>query len=167
VTPHLLEQEIVAYFVAEKRESLVFVIVGLAALLLAAALWRSSHPLRGMLFPLAALGAVELVVGGAVLARTDRQVAALTVELRRDPAALKAHEVPRMERVIAGFRAYRGIELVLLAAGAGLLLAFAYPSLSHGAGVGLVAQGALLLVLDAFAAGRGQAYLAALRQLSA
>lgn len=160
------EQELLAYFAGEKRESMLFVAVGLAALASAALLWRSIHPLRGMMFPLAILGIVEVVVGGAVLARTDRQVAALIADLRKDPATLTVEEVPRMERVMANFKVFKVIELVLLAAGVGLLLAFGRHSTLCGVGAGLIAQAALLLVLDAFAEARGHAYLAALRQLS-
>jgi hypothetical protein len=77
-----------------------------------------------MAWPLAAVAAIQLAVGGTVLLRTDRQVAALEARLAADPAGFRDLEAARMERVMAGFRLYKTVEIALLAAGIALCLAF-------------------------------------------
>ncbi len=82
---------------------------GLAALVAAALLLRGSGPYRAMAWPLAAVAAIQLAVGGTVLPRTDRQVAALGARLAADPAGSRDVEAARMERVMGGFRLYKAL----------------------------------------------------------
>ena len=70
-----------------------------------------------------------------------------------------------MEKVMANFAVYKVIEIVVLAAGIVLALRFHHGSGLHAAGIGCLAQGSLMLVLDLFAEGRGHDYLAALARL--
>ncbi len=160
-----MQAELVRYFAAEKQESLFFVAAGLAALVAAALLLRGSGPYRAMAWPLAAVAAVQLAVGGTVLLRTDRQVAALEARLAADPAGFRDVEAARMERVMGGFRLYKAVEIALLAAGIGLALAFPRRQGPHAAGIGLLIQAALMLVLDLFAEKRGRDYLDAIARL--
>jgi hypothetical protein len=153
------------YFSAEKRESWLFTIFGVAALVAAAALFRGHGPYRGMLYPLALVGLIQVGVGSAVLVRTDRQVQALVAQHARDPATMAQAERTRMTTVMGNFQIYKVIEIVVLVAGVALVYAFAYGRAAHAAGIGCIAQGSLMLVLDLFAEGRGHAYLAALAPL--
>jgi hypothetical protein len=154
-----------SYFAGEKRESALFLLAGVAALAAAAALFRGASPWRGMIAPLAIVGVIQAAVGGAVLLRTDRQVAALAERVPREPAEVRRDETARMEKVMAGFRAYKAVEVAIIALGVALALLFPYGSALHAAGAGCLAQGALMLVLDLFAEGRAHAYLAALARL--
>ncbi len=70
-----------------------------------------------------------------------------------------------MDRVMAGFRLYKGAEIALLATGVALALAFPRREGLHAAGIGLVLQAALMLVLDLFAEKRGRDYLDAVARL--
>ncbi len=157
--------ELVRYFAAEKQESLLFVAAGLAALVAAALLLRGSGPYRAMAWPLAAVAAIQLAVGGTVLLRTDRQVAGLEARLAANPAGFRDLEAARMERVMAGFRLYKAVEIALLAAGIALCLAFPRREGWYAAGIGLLVQAALMLVLDLFAEKRGRDYLDAVARL--
>jgi hypothetical protein len=118
-----------------------------------------------MAWPLAAIAAIQLAVGGTVLLRTDRQVAALEARLAADPVGFRAEEGARMERVMGGFRLYKAVEIALLAAGIGLALAFPRREGPYAAGIGLLVQAALMLVLDLFAEKRGRNYLDAIARL--
>jgi hypothetical protein len=160
----VVREQLSSYFFAEKWEGLAFVLVGIAAFALTAWLWRGAY--RGMGVPLVLVGLIQLGVGGSVFLRSDRQEAALLEQLDRSPSELKALEVPRMEKVMANFRIYKVIELLVLALGVALTFAFSDRDFVYSAGIGCIAQGAFMLVLDLFAEHRGEAYLSAVRALS-
>ncbi len=91
--------ELAAYFSAEKNESLLFVLAGVAALVASVWMWKTGSAHRGMGYPLVAVGLVQLVVGRSVYLRTDGQVAALAAQRAREPAAFQTAELARMETV--------------------------------------------------------------------
>ena len=99
---------VITYFAAEKRESLLFMALGFAAIAVSVALWRIGSPYRGMGFPLAAIALIQIVVGGTVYFRTDAQVLGLHKQLAGDPAAFVAAELPRMETVRGASRSTSG-----------------------------------------------------------
>jgi hypothetical protein len=160
-----MQEQMVRYFAEEKAESWLFILVGVVAVGTSVWLLRSGSSYRGMAYPLIAVALIQLVVGGTVAFRTDTQVAALVQQLASSPAAFQTEEVPRMEAVMRNFQLYKVIELVLLLTGVALTYAFRRKELVYGIGVGLVVQSALMLVLDLFAEKRGDAYLAAIREL--
>jgi hypothetical protein len=156
---------IAAYFTAEKRESALFIVAGITALVVSVALFRNGGAYRGMIIPLALVGVIQLVVGTTVYMRTDAQLAAVQARVRETPAAARLDETARMEKVMAAFRLYKVIEILVLAGG--ILLTFAFPAGSawYAAGIGCIIQGSLMLVLDLFAEARGLAYLATLASI--
>ncbi len=149
------------YFAAEKIESLIFMLVGAAAIAWAVLLLRRRSSLRGMAAPLIAVALIQLVVGSTVYLRSDAQRATLQQQLRADPAAFKAAETPRMKAVIANFALYRSIELGLLALGMALVVLLRNREFWFAFGLGLVLQAALMLALDFFAQRRAHEYFKA------
>jgi hypothetical protein len=160
-----MRELITTYFSAEKTESLFFAAAGLTAIALSSWLMLTGATWRGLAIPLIAVGLIQVGVGASVFLRTDRQVAGLVAQLETGAPALKAAEVPRMEAVMRNFTVFKGIELLVLLAGLTLTMALRRNELAYFAGVGCVAQGALMLVLDLLAEHRGQVYLDALRAL--
>jgi hypothetical protein len=108
---------------------------------------------------------MQMVVGVAIYLRTDHQVATLSAQLQREPAALKAQEIPRMQTVMKNFSIYKGVEMVLLILGLGMLTFWQRHDLAAGIGIGLVLQAALTLTLDIFAETRGSIYLSTLHAM--
>jgi hypothetical protein len=159
-------QTLIDYFAAEKAEALLFIFVGNAALIVSFSLWKLRSPLRGMIAPLVAVAAIQLVVGGTVFLRTDAQVETLKAQLATSPAEFKAAETARMETVMRNFGLYKQIEIGLLAIGAVLVRTRRTGDRWHGVGLGLLIQSALMLVLDLFAEARAETYIAALRALA-
>jgi hypothetical protein len=153
------------YFHAEKQEALLFLLVGVAALLASGLLLRGDGPWRSMAWPLTAVAAIQVVVGLTVFLRTDAQLAGLVANLASDPAACRAEELARMSRVMWSFQVYGLIELLLIAAGVALAALQPGRQSLYAIGVGLVIQASLMLVLDLFAAQRGRAYLEAIARL--
>jgi hypothetical protein len=161
-----MREAMLEYFQAEKQEALLFLAAGLVALVASALLLRGAGPWRAMAWPLGAVALIQVAVGGGVFLRTDGQAAALVQVLERDPASYRAQESARMERVMSSFRAYKALEVLLLAAGVALTLLFPHRQALLAAGIGLILQPAFMLVLDLFAEHRGRAYLEALSRLT-
>ena len=153
------------YFDAEKQESLLFVAVGIAAIVASLYLYRRARRWRGMVGPLVAIAAIQLVVGTTVFLRTDAQAAALQRQLVAAPATFKVEEGARMKTVLRNFDLYKSIELALLAAGIAAALGLRGREYWRAFGLALALQSAFMLVLDFYAEARAQDYVAALRAL--
>jgi hypothetical protein len=154
------------YFVAEKQESVIFVVVGLLAIGFSLWLWMNGHRLKSMAYPLVVIALMQIVVGGTVYLRTDSQVSTLSAQLQVNPAALKAEETARMETVMKNFSIYKSIEMLLLIIGVGMIAFFQRHDVTVGIGVGLVLQAAFTLTLDIFAETRGADYLSAVQSIA-
>jgi hypothetical protein len=154
------------YFVAEKQESVIFVVVGLLAIGFSLWLWMNGHRLKSMAYPLVVIALMQIVVGGTVYLRTDSQVSTLSAQLEVNPAALKAEETARMETVMKNFSIYKSIEMLLLIMGVGMIAFFQRHDVAAGIGVGLVLQAAFTLTLDIFAETRGADYLFVMQRIA-
>jgi uncharacterized membrane protein HdeD (DUF308 family) len=158
-----LSEALARYFAGEKRGSLVFVVFGVASAVAAVVVART--PWKGALWPLLVLGLGAAVVGSTVFRRTDRQVADLQALLARDPAELKARELPRLERIQGTFRVLKMAEIALVAAGLALTFVFSRGSTAYAVGIALAVEAAVLLGLDLVASRRADVYVEALRGL--
>jgi hypothetical protein len=153
---------ITLYFGAEKSEALLFIAVGVVALALSVVLWRTRSRLRGMIVPLVAIAAIQLVVGTTVYSRTEAQVASLQSQWQAAPAEFKAAETSRMKTVMRSFEIYKMIEITLLASGLALVVALRRREFWFAVGLGLTLQSGFMLGLDWLAERRGHDYLRAL-----
>lgn len=149
------------YFTAERTESLVFITVGLLALLTSAAcVIVLRKPLfNGMALTLSVIAVLQLVVGITIYQRSPQDTARVQQMLQSAPARIKSEEVPRMRVVMRNFRIYLGVEVALL-----ILALVVIPSASpggfmRGAAIGLALQAVFTAVLDLVATQRGEAYL--------
>jgi len=158
-----MQHALVTYFVGEKRWSLVFVALGVAAQAAAFAVWRGAGPFRGAALPLAGVALIELAVGGTVFLRTDAQVAQLEDQLRREPGAFHAAETARMTGIMRSFTVIKTVEIALLGVAVALLLACRPPAFAAGVGLGLLLQAGVTLAADVVAEHRGRIYLEAVK----
>jgi len=157
-----MPSHLATYFQAEKQESAVFVVMGLVAIGVAAAVWRRRPRHRAIAYPLVAIALVQLLVGGTVWARSDGQVAALVEQRRIDPAGFRAAEVARMSQVMANFQVYKAIEIAMVVAGALLVFFVRKRPAWVAIGLGCLLQGTAMLVFDLFAEARGRTYVEAI-----
>lgn len=157
---------IITYFAAEKRESLLFLMAGAAAIAASVYLWATASPYRAMAWPLTAVALIQIVVGWTVWARTDGQMKGLHTILNQDKAAYAAAEVPRMEKVRRSFRIYKAIEIALLAAGLAGAFFLQDRMALHAASAGLALQAGLMLVFDLYAESRAEVYAEQIRRLT-
>jgi hypothetical protein len=155
--------DIEKYFMAEKQESLVFVVIGAAAVLAAITFYflLKSSFFKGTAIPLLVVGLIELVVGYTVYKRSDGERIRNVYAYDMNPAELKMKEIPRMEKVNRNFVIYRWIELVLLVTG--LILTMVYGqnpgrSFWYGFGIALSLQAGIMLAADYYAEKRALQY---------
>jgi hypothetical protein len=176
------------YFSAESGESLLFVVVGVAAIGVSIGMLVLNAPLRAAAWPLIAVALIQLGVGGGVYLRTPAQVMGLKGQFATAPVAYHRAETQRMAVVMDKFSIYKTLELALLAVGAvclalgrsqaapktaspnGGFAARAWadwrssPARVHlfAIGLGLALQAGFMLVMDLFAEARAHDYLKAL-----
>lgn len=152
---------------AEKQESLLFIIMGIAAILagLALIVFGKTAFLRGAAIPLILVGCLHLVVGINVYRKSDGQRKDMVYAYDMDPSKLKQEETPRMNLVMKNFIVLRYTEIALFLAGLVLVFMFRHNPLQmfwYGFGIALSAEALMSLVLDFFAEKRGQEYFEAL-----
>ena len=154
-----------SYFNAERMHGLMFVAVGLLAAGGAAWGWRDGAFWRGAAWPLVLVGLLQLGAGATVWWRSPQDIARVQHIVAQEKPRLAAEEIPRMQAVVKGFVTNRGVEIALIAAGLLLLMLTARGGIWQGVGAGLAVQAGVVLLLDAFAERRADAYLAWLQTL--
>lgn len=155
------------YFTAEKNESLLFILMGIAAIAFSAfALAKWSEPFyKGLAIPLILIGIIQIVVGGSVYFRTDKQIADLEKRYQTSITDFKTQETPRMDMVMMNFSLYKKVEIAFVLIGIALIVFINSRDFWVGIGVGMLIQGAVMLTLDIFAERRGTVYIEVIRKL--
>ena len=149
------------YFTAEKNESLIFMIFGILTIsfsLYAIFKWGDGF-YKGFAIPVILIGIIQLVVGGTVYFRSDKQIIELEqLYTKSRPDFVKA-EAPRMEAVMKNFAVYKKVEVAFVMIGLVLIFAMQQREFWLGVGIGMLLQGALMLTADIFAERRGSSYI--------
>jgi drug/metabolite transporter (DMT)-like permease len=155
--------DIEKYFVAEKQESLLFVIIGIAVIVIAFIglfYWKTQF-WKGASIPLLLIAVIQIIVGYTVYARSDQQRTNIVYAFDMDPSKLQNEELPRMKEVNKNFVIYRWIEIILSAAGIALALVYkSNPDKQFivGIGVALALQAIIMLSADFIAEKRAVDY---------
>lgn len=155
------------YFNAEKAESLLFILVGIAAITVAVYfILKLKQPFyNGMAITLVAVALIQITVGTSVYFRSPKDIERVNQIVQNEKSSIQKEEIPRMEVVMKNFTIYRWIEILLIIFG--LVLVFTFPTQTFwkGIGIGLAIQAGFMLLLDYFAESRGSVYLDYLKQL--
>ena len=153
-----------AYFNGEKQESLLFIIVGVSAIIAALILlFYFKHQWgKGAAWPLLFIGIVQLVIGYSVYTRSDAQRKDIVYKMDMNTDALIKEELPRMEKVMSNFAIYKYIEIGLLVLGIAMFFYFRNQidkQFWMGLFAALMLQAGLMLLANGFAERRGHKYL--------
>jgi uncharacterized membrane protein len=159
------------YFLAEKQESLLFMGIGIIAIILAVLGWLYFKTAfwKGASIPFLAIALIQIIVGYTVYTRSDEQRVDMVYSLDMNPDQLTKVELPRMEVVNKNFVIYRFIEIALALVGMGLYVYFKENTLQEfwkGFGFALCLQALLMLGANYFAEKRAQEYTQAIRLFS-
>jgi hypothetical protein len=155
--------DIEKYFLAEKEESLIFIIIGIMALLLAIAffIFYKTSFYKGAAIPLLVVGLIQLVVGYTVYKRSDEDRIRNVYAYDMNPGQLKNEELPRMKTVNKNFVIYRWAEIILVITGLVFIYYFrsnADKAFWFGLGLTLTIQALVMLVADYPAEKRAKLY---------
>lgn len=160
--------DIEKYFNAEKSGSLVFLVIGVVAVIAAIVFFFviRSDAYKGAAVPLVLVGLLMGVVGLTVYNRSDGDRIRNVYAFDMNPGELKEKEVPRMEKVMRSFIILRYTEIAL--ALAGLVLFFVFRTNTDkqfwsGLGISLFIMATLALYADSLAEKRGHIYLEGLK----
>ena len=167
----LSKSDIEKYFIAEKQESLVFLIIGIAAILLALILhfMVRTQVSRGLAVPLLVLGLMQAIAGYAVYVKSDDQRISQVYAYDMNPDQLKTTELTRMRKVKTNFMLFRWIEIGLFVAGIILVIWFRNDSgkiFWLGFGISLTLMAAELFIADFIAEKRAVYYTARLEEFN-
>ncbi len=157
------KRDIEAYFIAEKQESLLFLVIGMVALGLAGYFYfiQKSPVYKGLAIPLLVIGIIQVVVGFTVYTRSDRQRIENVYAYDMSPSKLQQEELVRMKTVNKNFQVYKWLEIGCLAAGVLLVILNCKATNRQfllGIGVGLLIEAVFMLGADYFAAKRAIRY---------
>lgn len=160
----LTKTDIEKYFIAEKQESLVFLVIGLAAIGLALIFYfmMKTQVCRGAAVPLLILGLVQAIAGYTVYIRSDDQRISQVYAYDMNPDQLKTVELTRMRKVKMNFLIYRWIEIGAFITGIALIVLFRNPagkSFWLGFGITLTLMAAGLFIADFIAEKRAVGYV--------
>jgi hypothetical protein len=159
----LTKTDIEKYFIAEKQESLVFLVIGLLAIVLALIFYFivKTQVYRGAAVPLLVLGLVQAIAGYAVILRSDDQRISQVYAYDMNPDQLKTIELTRMRKVKTNFQIYRWIEIGAIITGIVLIILFHNPTGKTywlGLGITLTLMAAELFIADFIAEKRAVHY---------
>ncbi len=168
----LTKTDIEKYFIAEKHESLVFLVIGIAAILLAITFYFliKSPVYKGAAIPLLALGLIQAIAGYAVYVKSDDQRISQVYAFDMNPDQLKTIELTRMQKVKTNFLVYQWIEIALMIAGLVLVILFRNQepgSYWMGFGLALTLMAAELYTADFIAEKRAIQFTALLEEFNA
>lgn len=155
--------DIEKYFMAEKQESFLFLLIGIAGIVAAIIFFffLKTNFYKGAAVPLLLVGLLLGIVGFTVYKRSDGDRKRNVYAYNMNPAELKDKEIPRMKKVLNNFVIYRWVEIVLLLVGIGLYIYF-IRDFKHdfwrGFGLALAVMALTALAADFFAERRGAVY---------
>lgn len=160
--------DIEKYFIAEKQESLLFIIISVAAIILAAIFFvgLKTSFYKGAALPLLLVGLLLGIVGYTVYTRSDVDRTRNVYAYDMNPNDLRDKELPRMEKVMKNFAVYRYVEIILALVGIGLFFYFNKNEAQvfwKGFGLALCVMALVALTADYFAEQRGDNYLKGLK----
>jgi hypothetical protein len=167
----LTKADIEKYFVAEKQESLVFLVIGIIAVVLALIFYFAVKPpvYKGAALPLLILGLVQAVAGYAVYVRSDDQRVSQVYAYDMNPDQLKTIELTRMRKVKTNFLIYRWVEIGFIIAGLILIIIFRNDIATYywlGFGITLTLMAAELFTADWIAEKRAVSYTSQLEEFN-
>lgn len=163
--------DIEKYFTGEKQESLLFVIIGISAIVLAVIFFffLKTNFYKGAAIPLFLVGLIMGIVGFTVYKRSDDDRIRNVYAYDMNPSQVKEKELPRMQTVMKNFVIFRWVEIFLFLVGIALYVYFIRDfnnDFWRGLGLVLAIMALIALTADYFAERRGKIYTNGIRSFT-
>jgi glucan phosphoethanolaminetransferase (alkaline phosphatase superfamily) len=157
------------YFIGEKRESYLFMVLGIVALVAAILFFfiGKTNIYKGAAIPLILIGLLHIIVGYTVYKRSDAQRIDMAYQYGIANNQAPASELSRMDTVMKNFVIYRYVEIALALIGVALIILFKNNLPKQfwlGFGIALAIEALVSLGADYFAEKRGYIYTNNLKQ---
>ena len=167
----LSKADIEKYFIAEKQESLVFLVIGMTAMLIALIFYfaTKTQVYKGAALPLLILGLVQAIAGYTVYVKSDDQRVSQVYAYDMNPDQLKTVELTRMRKVKTNFQIYRWIEIGVFFLGLVLIILFRNQEMKSfwlGFGITVTLMAAELFTADFIAEKRAIQYTTLLEEFN-
>ncbi len=161
--------DIEKYFSGEKSESLLFLTIGVAAIIAAIIFFfvLKTNFYKGAAIPLILVGLMMGIVGFTVYKRSDADRMRNIYAYDMNPQELKTKELPRMQAVMKNFVVLRWVEIILAITGIVLFFYFRNNEIRFfwkGFGAALAIMALFALTADYFAEKRGHQYINGLNE---
>jgi len=155
------------YFLAERNESLILILIGSAAFVCSLYFWFvvNERFYNGLSWPLVFIAFIQISVGTIVYLRSPQDSKRVQNFVNTLPKNIKAVEIPRMEKVMNNFRIYRYVEISLILVGLTVFIITSAGGFWRGLSLGLIIQSGIMLLADYFAESRGLRYLGYLKEM--
>ena len=155
--------DIEKYFNAEKQESLLFMLIGVAGIIAAFVFFffLKTNFHKGAAIPFMLVGLLLAMVGYIVYKRSDDDRIRNVYAYDMNPSQLKEKELPRMQTVMKNFVIVRWVEIFLFLVGAAFYVYFIRDfnnDFWRGLGLALAVMALIALTADYFAERRGKIY---------
>ena len=159
LTPNDIEK----YFMAEKQAGLVFMIVGIVAIIMGLVfiLIFKTPFYKGAAIPLLVIGLIQGIAGNTIFRRSDEDRIKNVYAYNMNPSLLRAKELPRMIKVNRNFKMLKAVEILFIVSGLFLLFYFrTKPDFLFWKGIGLtlLIQAVIVLGADIIASERALHY---------
>jgi len=155
------------YFVGEKSESYIFILIGVIAFVMALYFFFALKTSfwKGVAIPFIIVALLEFIVGYTIVTRSSKDIIRVQSYIINEPQKIQMDEIPRMETVLRNFVIYRYVEIALIILGIVLMYSSMNDTFWRGIGLGLFIQASIVLSLDFFAERRGHIYSVYLQEV--
>ncbi len=156
------------YFGEEKQASLIFLVLGMMAIILGIIFYFFVHNVpeldfyRGAAIPLFIVGLIMFIAGFGINSRTKKQQTDIAYNIGLNPKGyISETEMPRMKKVMSLFVTLRWAEIAITIAGAALVLIYYNKPeklFLFGVGLALTVLTLIMLATDFYAEKRANQY---------
>lgn len=155
------------YFEGEKIQSISFIVVGTIGIVFCIYCWFVNRKKfwRALAWPVIIFSIIQVNVGILIHYRTPDDIERVKNMKVLEPTRIITEEIPRMEKVISQFNIYYYLELAMVIAGL-VILTTKRQAYLRGIGLGLLIEGAVLLLADGIAGERALEYFEQLQKIA-
>ena len=149
------------YYNAQKAQGLLFIIIGILSIIIAAILVINvnNYFSKGITLPILVIGILQAYLGISTIKNTPKHILLVQGFVKENSASMANIEIPYIHKVILFQKKMINIFLIGVALAILFMFAFNNTLLLQGLGIGLFIQSLIVITANYFAEQRSQIYL--------